>query len=663
MLQRLARSLGLGLVLVWGNVMAQGQAQSGAPLMDALFVDHAVLQRDRPIDVYGRAAAGEPVTVTLGDAGADTRADASGRWTAQLPPRRAGGPYTLTARSGSRSQTANDILIGDVWLCSGQSNMEFAVRNTHDAYNEAALSANPRIRSVTIPRGSSAAPREGFDTALEWKLAAPGNTEHFSAVCYYFTRELQKSVMDEGQPVPQGIIHASWGGSRIEPWMSEGALRQQTGYASALNLLREYRAHKPVAFTHWGDTWQKWWTSQSATGGKQPWLPGGAAEGWKAAPASLEYWETWGVPELSRWDGMVWFRARVSLTAAQAKQPAKLSMGSIDDVDVSWVNGRAVGNTFGLEPRLYDLPAKLLKAGDNLVVINVHDFWGNGGLYGPAADRALILADGTRVAIESWKYQVAPPDLWPPHAPWETLNGVNVLYNAMIAPLGRYGLRGVAWYQGEANGGLDDAKNYEALLRGLMADWRRQFGAPLPWLVVQLAAWNALATSPVDSGWARLRDAQRRAVAADGNAGLAVTIDIGDRIDIHPMNKQDVGKRLARAARHVVYGEKISPAGAQPVSARRVTEGVLVTLGGFDGELKVIGSKDPAGFELCGATQESCRFVRSELRSATTVGEVLVADAAAASATRVRFCWADSPLCNLFDTTGLPVGPFELPIN
>lgn len=649
----------LATVLAW-VLAAVGAAAARAenPLMDALFVDHAVLQRDRPIDVFGHAAAGDEVTVTLGSMRASARADAHGRWNARLPAIPAGGPFELKAIAGSRTQTAADVLVGDVWLCSGQSNMEFAVRSTHDAYNEAALSANERIRSVTIPRGSSAAPLEGFSTPLEWKLAAPGNTEHFSAVCYYFVRELQKTV-----DVPQGIIHSSWGGSRIEPWMSEAALRQQAGYGPALDLLGEYRSNKPLAFRHWGDTWQKWWVAQPATGGKQPWTTGDTGA-WAAAPATLDYWETWGKPELARWDGMVWFRAHVRLTAVQAKQPARLSMGSIDDVDVTWVNGRAIGNTFGLEPRLYELPAKLLKAGDNVVTVNVHDFWGNGGLYGPAADRALVLADGTRVPLQGWEYQLAPPNLWPPHAPWETLNGVDVLYNAMIAPLGRYGLRGIAWYQGEANGALEDAQKYEPLLLGLMNDWRRQFGAPLPWLVVQLANWNALAKSPVDSGWARLRDAQRRAVAADGNAGLAVTIDIGDRIDIHPMNKQEVGRRLARAARHVVYGEKISPSGAQPEKAARVsgtggTEGVLVSLGGFDGDLQVIGSRDPSGFELCGATQESCRFVRAELRKEG----VLLTDAAAASATRVRFCWADSPLCNLFDTTGLPVGPFEIDVN
>jgi len=192
-----------------------------------------------------------------------------------------------------------------------------------------------------------------------------------------------------------------------------------------------------------------------------------------------------------------------------------------------------------------------------------------------------------------------------------------------------------------------------------MADWRRQFGAPLPFLIVQLANFGKLADAPVYSGWAQLRDAQRRAVAADGNAGLAVTIDIGNRDDIHPTNKQEVGRRLARAARHVVYGEKISAYGAEPKSAVRAGGDIAVTLGDFDGNLLVIGAKDPSGFELCGATQDTCRFVRAQLGEG---GKLLLSDPAAASATRVRFCWADSPLCNLYDTTGLPVGPFEMAI-
>jgi len=636
-----------------GVLAAAGAAQAEGPLMNGIFVEHAVLQRDRPINVFGHAAAGEEVAVSLADASASVKADAQGAWSLTLPAMPAGGPHTLTARSASRTQTANDVLVGDVWLCSGQSNMEWAVRNTLDAGSEVALSANDRIRQVTIARTASAAPRKDFDQVLEWKVAGPATTEHFSAACYYFVRELQKTVN-----VPQGIISSNWGGSRIEPWMSEQALRELGGYQAPLDLLGELRTNKSIAYWHWGETWQKWWLEQRAvTKGTQPWAVKGATTTWQPAPASLGYWETWGVPALGRYDGLMWFRAHVKLDKAQARQAAQLSLGLVDDVDVSWVNGRAVGNGFGDEARLYALPPKLLKAGDNLVVVNVHDFWGEGGLHGPAEQRALLLADGTRVPLTDWEYSLAPSGLWPPHAPWESLSGVNVLYNSMVAPLGKYGLRGVAWYQGEANAGLDDARKYQALLAAWMADWRRQFDAPLPFLIVQLANFGKLVTTPVDSGWAQLRDAQRRAVTADGNAALAITYDIGNRDDIHPTNKQDVGKRLARAARHVVYGEKISAFGAQPVSATRTGSEVAVTLGDFDGNLLVIGAKDPSGFELCGAAQETCRFVRAQLASG---GKLLLSDPAAADATRVRFCWADSPLCNLYDSTGLPVGPFEL---
>ncbi|HET9472621.1 MAG TPA: sialate O-acetylesterase, partial [Steroidobacteraceae bacterium] len=365
-------------------------------------------------------------------------------------------------------------------------------------------------------------------------------------------------------------------------------------------------------------------------------------------------------PALAGYDGMVWYRARVKLSRAQAKQAAKISLGLVDDVDLVWINGQPMASGYGEQARVYDVPARSLQAGDNLVVVNVFDMWGSGGLHGPAAQRALRFADGTTVPLDGWEYQLPPPDLSSmPRAPWEPNAGISILYNGMIAPLGRFGLRGVAWYQGEANAGLGDARRYQAQLAALFTDWRRQFEFPLPFLVVQLANWNALATTPVDSGWAKLRDAQRRAVTEDGNAGLAVTIDIGNRDDIHPTNKQDVGKRLARAARHLVYGEKISASGAQPMSVRRTTTGVEVTLGEFDGQLVVIGARDPAGFELCGDPQASCHFVRAQLGDG---GVVRLEDPQPEKATRVRFCWADAPLCNLFDTEGLPVGPFELEI-
>ena len=654
MLQRMAVTqawAALGALLI-----STGAAAVETPLMNALFANHVVLQRDRPIDIWGQANAGEEVTVTLSGATLRTRADASGGWALRMPAMPAGGPHTLTARTATRLQNADDVLIGDVWLCSGQSNMEFAVRNTLSADAEVAESANERIRSVTIARDARATALGEFAQPLEWKIAGPHSTQDFSAACYYFVRELQKTV-----DAPQGMIHSSWGGTRIEAWMSEQAIRANGGYVVPLEVLAEFRSNRQLAYRHWGELWQKWWLGQPAARGKQPWIAvRDDAAAWQPAPAGLGYWEGWGVPALSRYDGLVWFRTHVKLDPAQARQAAKISLGAVEHVDLTWVNGIAVGSSFSGDDRVYDLPARLLKAGDNLVVVSVHNFWGNGGLYGDSAKRALLLADGTRIPLEAFEYQLAPSGLSGiPHAPWEPLNGINVLYNGMIAPLGRYGLRGVAWYQGEANGALDDALKYQALLGGLFADWRRQFDAPLPFLVVQLANWGSLASGTVVSGWARLRDAQRRAVAADGNAGLAIAIDIGNRDDIHPTNKQEVGKRLARAARHVVYGEKISASGARPLAATHSADGVLVMLGDYEDRLAVIGSRDPGGFELCGQTQDTCHFVRAQLGAG---GMVHLEDAAAGTATRVRFCWADSPLCNLYDSAHLPVGPFEIEI-
>lgn len=625
-----------------------------APLLASIFGDHVVLQRDRPINIYGNARAGEEVTVTLSGATLRTTADASGRWRLAMPALAAGGPHTLTARTTDRQQIANDVLVGDVWLCSGQSNMEWSVRNTLNADNEALFSTNDSIRMVTIPRFASVTPRVDFDSKLEWKIAGPETTPHFSAVCYYTVRELKKTVN-----VPMGMVVSSWGGTRIETWLSREKLKELGGNDAGLDLLAEYARDTPAAMRHWGEHFQKWWLSQPSTQGKQPWTVRGDGE-WKPAPSVEKTWEEWGVPTLTNYDGMVWYRAHVTLTKAQAKQAATLALGTLNDVDLAWVNGRAMGSGFGEGGHAYPVPANLLKAGGNTIVVNVFNMWGSGGLTGPASGRQLRLADGTNVALDGWEYQMPPRGLSAPRAPWEPIAGINILYNGMIAPLGPFGLRGVQWYQGEANAWIDDARRYQPQLQGLFADWRRQFEAPLPFLVVQLANFGQLTTGPVDSGWGQLRDAQRRAVEADGNAGLAVTIDIGNRDDIHPQNKQEVGRRMAKAARKIVYGEKISGWGARPVSAQRTDDGVRVKFADVDGHLLVVGSKDPAAFEWCREGANACHLVSAKLQG----DEVLldVPKRVAEVPTRIRFCWADSPICNLYNSAGLPVGPFELPI-
>jgi sialate O-acetylesterase len=654
MLQRTAARLACAACTLSIGTISTAQAEE--PLMSALFTHHVILQRDRPIEIWGRANAGEEVTVTLSGATRRARADASGQWALAMPDLPAGGPHTLTARTASRLQNADDVLVGDVFLCSGQSNMEFSVKGSLNSRAEIAASANERIRQVTIAKVSSTTPRDGVDKTLEWKIAAPETTGDFSATCYYFARELQKTV-----DVPIGLIVSAWGGSKIEPWMSENAMRTVPGYENALAVSAEYRVDPSAAARHWGEYWQKWWRALGGLAvGREPWAATDDSATWNPAPAELTPWENWGVPALAPYDGMVWYRARVKLTSAQAKQAATLSLGQIDEVDLTFVNGGAVGSSPCCGERNYKLAAGALRAGDNLIVVNVLDTYASGGMYGPADKRVLVLADGTKVPLAGWEYSIAP-GFTPPRAPWEPTAGIAMLYNAMIAPLGKYGLRGAVWYQGESNTTVQEGRAYQALLRALMADWRRQFASNIPFLVVQLANYGPVAKEPVESGWALTREAQRRAVAADGNAGLAVTYDIGNRDDVHPTNKQEVGRRLARAARAVVYGEKISASGAQPREAVREKTSVGpvgVTFQGFEGPLVVYNAKAPSAFELCGATEGSCRFVYASLnedRVWLSVGEV-------PNPKRVRFCWADSPLCNLYDAAGLPVGPFEIEV-
>lgn len=642
--------------------MSVGPAMSAdaAPtehLLGPLFVDHAVLQRDRPINVWGRAEPGQPVTVVLGDVATSATAGANGAWRAQLPPRPAGGPFALTARAGNREQKVNDVLVGDVWLCSGQSNMQFGVRGAINGRAEIAASADERIRQITVPLVSSPRVRTDFDKALEWKVAGPDTTGDFSASCYFFVRELVKS-----QPVAQGMIVSAWGGSKLQPWLSEAAIRGLGGYDERLAVLDLYRTDVSAAAARWGEIWQRWWQQQGAlTAGRTPWARvRGDAAVWRPAPGELTPWESWGVPELASYNGIVWYRAGVRLTAAQAKLPATLSLGQVDEIDLTFVNGRAIGASGCCPERNYAVPAGLLKAGDNLIVVNDLDTYMSGGMYGPAEKRALVFGDGTRVPVTGWEYQIAPAGLQsPPRAPWEATAGAATIYNAMIAPLHNYSLRGVAWYQGESNAYLLEARQYQRELAALMADWRAQFEAPLPFLVVQLPNYGPMASNPVESAWALLRDAQRRAVAADGNAALVVTIDIGNRDDVHPNNKQEVGRRLARATRHLVFGEQLSASGAEPVAAVRKGDAIDVTFAQFAGALDVYGSRDPAAFEVCAADENSCRFVAARL----TGRERVSLDAAeVANPARVRFCWADSPLCNLYDGDGLPVGPFEIPV-
>lgn len=659
----------VGLVLWTVGLGVGGQAQAAA-LMHALFQDHAVLQRDRPIEVWGRAAGGEVITVSLADSSVTARADASGQWSAVLPARSAGGPYILTAHGSSGAQqSASDVLVGDVFLCSGQSNMQLPVKRSGDTDAEIRNSTNDTLRMLTVTQASSTTPRSEFQDPVTWQSAAPATVPEWSATCFYFAREMQKSVH-----VPVGLVHASWGGSNIRPWMSAGALHANGGYESALGLLALYIKDPTAAQERFGKEWGQWWRDKTGDPpGSEPWqatasggdwsrgagdVPGGD---WRPAPAELGDWRYWGVEQLKDFSGLLWYRTVIHLTAAQAKSATRLDLGAISQVDETWINGRVLGNTFGYDAdRSYAIRPGMLHAGANVLVVNANSNYGSRGMLAGGQPRALYFSDGTSVGLHGpWQYRIVPAAVgYPARTPWEPVGGLTTLYNAMIAPLGQFGFKAVLWYQGESN--TEEAGTYAGLLTGLMADWRRQFGAGLPFLVVQLPNYGPLSSQPAESDWADLREAQRQAVARDPHAGLAVTIDIGEPGNLHPTNKQEVGLRLARVARHVVYGESIAPSGPVATRATWSNGAIVVNFDGVEQQLVAYSHQSPIGFELCGDAPRTCQYAEARIEGHHVL---LSTQAGTATPTRVRYCWADSPVCTLFDSNGLPAGPVEIRIS
>ncbi len=631
--------------------MSVGAATLTLPLtLEPLVSDNAVLQRDRPLTISGTAAPGERILLKLGDAVATGKADAKGSWRLSLPAHAAGGTVDLRVTGGTnRSVTARNLTFGDVWLCSGQSNMELPVKAALNAELEIAASDNPAIRLLSIAHDSKPAELTNFATPVSWVSANSDSVGGFSAACYFMARDLQKRLN-----VPIGLINASWGGSNIEAWISGPTLATLDGQAKDVALNALYARDPAAALAQMAANWQNWWHA-NAGADSSPWNDDGGLT-WKAVPLPWRDWKTWGVPATEKLNGMVWFDRTVELTAAQAAQGATLDLGAIDEVDQSWVNGKIIGSSFGWSTdRSYAMPVGSLKAGRNRIALNIYSGYAMGGLYGPADKMALRLADGTRMPLgDGWRYALSRTPLpAPTGAPWYSVGGKNGMYNAMIAPIGRYAIKGAAWYQGESNTG--NAGDYGKMLDTLKTSWRTQFGATTPFLIVQLPNFGDVVTKPVTSGWASLREAQRQSTERDPHAAMAVTIDLGDPGELHPQNKQAVGLRLARAARSLVYGEAIPPSGPQLAGVLRRGDTVVVSFKNVTGALSVRSATGPIAFELCGPADMTCRFADAKLVN----GEVLLSGPDVATATRVRYCWGDAPLSNLYDDAALPVGPFE----
>ncbi|WCL55289.1 sialate O-acetylesterase [Gimibacter soli] len=636
-------------------MMFAAPALAADRLFDDIFTSHMVLQREHPITLSGKAEPGTRLDVAFAGDGRKVTADKAGRWSATFPSRPANAePVTVTVKAEGRSETLSDLLIGDVWLCSGQSNMNWPVERALNPERYIEAEQRPDLRLFTVALASHIVPQDGLPGASGWQVASAETVRSFSAVCYFTARDLQAA-----HDVPVGLVHSSWGGSQIEAWISAAGLKDVEGQAEGLTLLKDY-AKDPVAATEaYGKGWERRWTAQVPAGTPGPWVKDGAGD-WVPVPAAFGDWNLYGDPALKGFTGAVWYAADVTLTADQAKGAARLSLGGIDETDIAWVNGVAVGNSFGWgTPRTYRVKAGLLREGRNRIVVNVYNSWAAGGLTGPAEAIALTLPDGAQVPVTGWRYRIERQiaDM-PAPAPWYSINGLTGLHNAMIAPLGPLPLKGVLWYQGESN--ITKAASYERLLHAMIADWRGQFGADLPFIVIQLPAFGNLNATPMENGWAGVRDAERRVAQADPAVGLAVTIDAGDRFELHPPSKQEVARRTALIARRLAYGDDtdIRLDGRSPLSARRDGDGITVEFGTEGGALTAMSAGAPFGFEVCGEAKNSCAFAPAK-RDGT---RVLIDVPAGLVVRRVRYAWGGAPVANLYEANGMPVSPFEIAV-
>jgi len=619
------------------------------PQLSAPYTDHAVLQRGRPLIIEGQAAAGERLTVSLAGHGTPARADRTGHWSAQLPPLPAGGPYELAVTGANGAVLkAGDIMVGDVWLCSGQSNMELPLSRSINGAAEVEAATDPQLRLLKVPQRPSLT-AEPLANVVAWQASTPKSAANFSAACTFMGRQFR----DRDKDVAVGLIDSTWGGTAIRSWMPEAAVRA-TGGATDADVVALYRRDPAAAARKFGETWGEWWRGQSGdAAGIEPWVHSDRLP-WEPLP-SFTYWEGWGRPDFATYNGGLWARRKVRLTAGQASGPVTLSLGVVDDADTTFINGVLVGATYSWSaPRNYQLAKGTLHAGDNEILVFVRDNYSNGGFQGPADRVKLTFADGTAMPLGTgWEMSKPSPKIGePPLAPWDGQSGVGTLYEGMIAPLGRFAVEGIAWYQGESD---VNKPGYDRRLGAMMASWRAQFGRPdLPFLIVGLAGWGKPVASPHESGWAALIDEQRKAVAADARAALISAIDIGEWNDLHPPNKQEVGRRLALAAWALRGGIADGRLGPMPLGASRTGGEVRVR---FSKHLQSLSGAAPIGFELCGSGSASCRFV-----SAMVKGDAVLLSGARPGDSRVRYAWADFPIVNLYDADLLPVPVFELPI-
>ena len=617
-----------------------------------LISDGLVLQRHTKIPVWGWASPNERVRIVFAGQQYETTASPGGSWRIELPEMEAGGPYNMTI-SGKNDILLEDIMIGDVWLCAGQSNMVHQL-NIHDVtYAEDIITANnPAIRHFKVPaRPQLNGPAEDLSGG-SWQPAIAERVRPFSAVAYFFARQLYGQYQ-----VPIGLINASVGGTPIEAWIGE------EGFRAFPEILQTIGQNKDTVYVNgrrmaWADAQKQARTEPHDQGlaGPEPWFAVSyQPKNWRRINIP-GYWEDQGAKGLN---GVVWYRREIELPATMAGNPATVFLGRIVDADQLYINGEQVGKTTYQYPqRRYKVPAGLLKAGKNVFVIRVTNNSGKGGFV-PDKPYCIFTGQDTVDLKGYWYYKVG--EVFMPRSPtasrprrFSPQNEPTSLYNGMVAPYSGFPLKGVLWYQGESNAGRPAA--YADLLPALIEDWRGRFkAADLPFIYAQLPNFMDVAYWPSESNWAELRESQLKALKVP-NTAMTVNIDLGEWNDIHPDNKKDVGERMALAARKIAYGEDIVCMGPLYESHRIEGNEVIISFSQTGSGLVTNDGEAPGEFAIAGEDQ---KFIWAQAR--IEGNKVIVWSERVAVPKYVRYAWADNPdNPNLYNKEGLPASPFRI---
>ncbi|HNX56221.1 MAG TPA: sialate O-acetylesterase, partial [Prolixibacteraceae bacterium] len=627
-------------------VLLSGVLSSQANVKPArIFSSNMVLQKGMENPIWGWADKNESVSVSLNGKTVKTKAGKDGKWIAKLPAMEYGGPYTLSLK-GKNTVELTNIMIGEVWVCSGQSNMEFQVNRAINADDEIAEANYPNIRLFTVEKKISKTPMSDLETG-EWTVCSPKTIPNFSAVGYFFGRKLNQELN-----VAVGLINDSWGGTTAETWTSEETIKNDPDFKAKLEELQKYDfAQREVMLKE---------KVSQLLGGTFPKKDNGLELGYQKENFDDRNWNTinspgyWEKQGFIGLDGIAWMRKTFQLTKEQASAGVLVSIAKIDDADVCWVNGQEVGHSgYVGDERRYKVPASALHEGTNVIALKVTDDRGDGGIWGKPEDLYVKTKDATISLAGSWKFKFTEVfkfnvDVNPNDYP-------TLLFNGMINPIVPLGIRGAIWYQGEAN--ADRAKQYQRVFPNLITDWRNHWKeGDFPFYFVQLANYMAPSDQPAQSTWAELREAQTMTLKVP-NTGMASAIDIGEAKDIHPKNKQDVGKRLALNALKLTYGKELEYTG--PTYESMKVEGSKATIS-FSHSAEGLKAKNKYGYVNGFAVAGADHVFHWAKAVVTDKNTVVISSDEVKTPVAVRYGWAYNPDdLNLYNSVDLPANPFR----